>query len=111
LDDLFIDGLVHVSSLDNDYYRYDNIGQRLTGEASGKAYHLGDTVEIRVEAVHLDERKIDFSLVSSLRKPRREGKTKRDKAKKNNTRMSRDDGLAISNTTVTKKKANNARKK
>lgn len=111
LDDLFIDGLVHVSSLDNDYYRYDNIGQRLTGEASGKAYYLGDTVEIRVEAVHLDERKIDFSLVSSLRKPRREGKTKRDKAKKNNTRMSRDASLAISNTTVTKKKANNARKK
>ncbi|MFI0488333.1 MAG: ribonuclease R [Yersinia sp. (in: enterobacteria)] len=82
LDDLFIDGLVHVSSLDNDYYRYDNIGQRLIGESSGMVYRLGDTVEIRVEAVHMDERKIDFALVSSARKPRGEGKTARDKAKK-----------------------------
>ncbi|WP_227729030.1 ribonuclease R [Yersinia proxima] len=82
LDDLFIDGLVHVSSLDNDYYRYDNIGQRLIGESSGQVYRLGDTVEIRVEAVHMDERKIDFALVSSTRKPRGEGKTARDKAKK-----------------------------
>ncbi|ELW8218899.1 ribonuclease R [Yersinia enterocolitica] len=82
LDDLFIDGLVHVSSLDNDYYRYDNIGQRLIGESSGQVYRLGDTVEIRVEAVHMDEHKIDFALVSSTRKPRSEGKTARDKAKK-----------------------------
>ncbi|WP_323116511.1 S1 RNA-binding domain-containing protein, partial [Klebsiella variicola] len=34
LNDLFIDGLVHVSTLDNDYYRYDNVGQRLIGESS-----------------------------------------------------------------------------
>lgn len=81
LNDLFIDGLVHVSSLDNDYYRYDNIGQRLIGESSGVVYRLGDTVEIRVEAVHMDERKIDFALVSSTRKPRGEGKTERDRAK------------------------------
>lgn len=70
LNNLFIDGLVHVSSLDNDYYRYDNIGQRLVGESSGAVYRLGDTVEIRVEAVHMDERKIDFALVSSTRKAR-----------------------------------------
>lgn len=38
LNDLFIDGLVHVSTLDNDYYRYDNIGQRLIGESSGTVY-------------------------------------------------------------------------
>lgn len=41
LNDLFIDGLVHVSTLDNDYYRYDNIGQRLIGESSGTVYRLG----------------------------------------------------------------------
>ncbi|PSH25777.1 ribonuclease R [Yersinia pseudotuberculosis] len=89
LDDLFIDGLVHVSSLDNDYYRYDNIGQRLIGESSGVVYRLGDTVEIRVDAVHMDERKIDFALVSSTRKPRGEGKTARDKAKNNGQRTLR----------------------
>lgn len=90
LDDLFIDGLVHISSLDNDYYRYDNIGQRLIGESSGKVYRLGDTVEIRVEAVHMDERKIDFALVSSTRKARGEGKTERDRTKKTAIRKLRD---------------------
>ncbi|WP_289450259.1 S1 RNA-binding domain-containing protein, partial [Klebsiella pneumoniae] len=67
LDELFIDGLVHVSSLDNDYYRFDQVGQRLTGESSGQTYRLGDRVEVRVEAVNMDERKIDFSLISSER--------------------------------------------
>ncbi|MGK4330525.1 ribonuclease R [Lonsdalea quercina] len=81
LNDLFIDGLVHVSSLDNDYYRYDNIGQRLIGESRGQVYRLGDVVEIRVEAVHMDERNIDFALVSSTRKVRGEGKTARDRMK------------------------------
>lgn len=92
LNDLFIDGLVHVSTLDNDYYRYDNIGQRLIGESSGMVYRLGDTVEIRVEAVHMDERKIDFALVSSTRKPRGEGKTERERAKKGASRTLRDGG-------------------
>ncbi|WP_410016547.1 ribonuclease R [Sodalis sp. C49] len=77
LNDLFIDGLVHVSTLDNDYYRYDNIGQRLIGESGGRVYRLGDVVEIKVEAVHMDERKIDFSLISSKRQPRGAGKTER----------------------------------
>ncbi len=77
LNDLFIDGLVHVSTLDNDYYRYDNIGQRLIGESGGRVYRLGDVVEIKVEAVHMDERKIDFSLISSRRQPRGAGKTER----------------------------------
>ncbi|CAM3915972.1 ribonuclease R [Serratia silvae] len=90
LSDLFIDGLVHVSTLDNDYYRYDNIGQRLIGESSGMVYRLGDTVEIRVEAVHMDERKIDFALVSSTRKPRGEGKTERERAKNGGHRTLRD---------------------
>lgn len=82
LSDLFIDGLVHVSTLDNDYYRFDPVGQRLIGESGGRTYRLGDTVEVRVEAVHLDERKIDFALISSQRQPRNAGKTAREKAKR-----------------------------
>ena len=82
LDELFIDGLVHVSTLDNDYYRFDQVGQRLIGESGGKTYRLGDKVEVRVEAVHMDERKIDFALISSQRVPRGEGKTEKDRAKK-----------------------------
>ncbi|MBJ9999869.1 ribonuclease R [Erwinia sp. S38] len=82
LDDLFIDGLVHVSTLDNDYYRFDAVGQRLIGESGGRTYRLGDSVEVRVDAVHMDERKIDFALISSQRKPRGEGKTEREREKR-----------------------------
>lgn len=89
LNDLFIDGLVHVSTLDNDYYRYDNIGQRLIGESGGQVYRLGDEVTIRVEAVNMDERNIDFSLVSSTRKARGAGKTAREKVKKTVAREAR----------------------
>ena len=73
LDELFIDGLVHVSSLDNDYYRFDQVGQRLIGESGGQTYRLGDRVEVKVEAVNMDDRKIDFSLISSERAPRKKG--------------------------------------
>lgn len=82
LKDLFIDGLVHISTLDNDYYRFDAAGQRLIGENSGAVYRIGDIVKVRVEAVSLEQRQIDFALVSSERKPRREGKTAKDNAKK-----------------------------
>ncbi|WP_040975381.1 ribonuclease R [Necropsobacter massiliensis] len=83
LDDLFIDGLVHISSLDNDYYQFDLGKQQLIGENSGMLYRLGDRVSIRVEAVSLEQRQVDFSLVASARKPLRAGKTARDNAKKN----------------------------
>ncbi|PIJ52065.1 ribonuclease R [Erwinia sp. OLTSP20] len=85
LNDLFIDGLVHVSTLDNDYYRFDAVGQRLIGESGGQTYRLGDSVEVRVEAVHMDERKIDFALISSSRKVRGAGKTARSREKKTGT--------------------------
>lgn len=82
LDDLFIDGLVHISTLDNDYYQFDATKQRLIGENSGMIYRLGDKVKIRVVAVHLEQKMVDFSLVESARKPRRVGKTAKQKAKK-----------------------------
>jgi ribonuclease R len=81
LDELYIDGLVHVSSLENDYYFYDAARQRLVGEASGYIYRLGDKVTVKVEAVNLEEHKIDFSLMSSERKPQRAGKTAKDRTR------------------------------
>ena len=82
LNDLFIDGLVHISGLANDYYLFDMPKQRLIGENSGMMFRLGDAVKVRVEAVSLEQKQIDFSLISSERKPRRSGKTARTKAKK-----------------------------
>ena len=82
LNDLFIDGLVHISGLANDYYLFDMPKQRLIGENSGMIFRLGDAVKVRIEAVSLEQKQIDFSLISSERKPKRSGKTARTKAKK-----------------------------
>lgn len=82
LNDFFIDGLVHISTLDNDYYQFDNLGQRLIGENSKMYYRIGDKVRIKVEAVSLEQKQIDFTLISSERKPQRQGKTAKDRLKK-----------------------------
>jgi ribonuclease R len=60
---VFVEGLVHISNLDQDYFHYDPIGHRLRGENTGRTYRLGDTVEVIVARVDLDERKIDFEPV------------------------------------------------
>ena len=97
LNDLFIDGLVHISGLANDYYLFDMPKQRLIGENSGMIFRIGDAVKVRVEAVSLEQKQIDFSLISSERKPKRSGKTARTKAKKTEVKPSKK--------TSTKKKA------
>ena len=62
LDAIFVDGLVHITALDNDYYHFDPVGHRLHGERTGTVYRLGDRLRIQVAAVNLDDRKIDFVL-------------------------------------------------
>lgn len=80
LTELHIDGLVHISNLANDYYQFDPIGQRLVGESFGAIYRLGDAVKVKVLAVNLDDRQIDFELVETSRKLRGEGKTAKKRA-------------------------------
>ncbi len=60
LDGLRISGLVHVTSLPNDYYHYDPVMHILTGERRRKQYRLGDKVRIEVARVNVDDREIDF---------------------------------------------------
>jgi ribonuclease R len=60
LDNIYVDGLVHVTSLKNDYYAFDAVKHRLVGERSGKTYRLGDKMTVIVARVDLNERKIDF---------------------------------------------------
>ena len=57
-----VSGLVHVTSLPNDYYHFDPVGRVLTGERRGLRYRLADPVEIEVMSVSVDERKIDFRI-------------------------------------------------
>ncbi|QDP71597.1 ribonuclease R [Legionella israelensis] len=60
LDDIYVEGLVHVTSLKSDYYSFDAIKHRLVGMRSGNVYRLGDSMTVLVARVDLDERKIDF---------------------------------------------------
>lgn len=64
LDELFVEGLVHVTALPGDYYVFDQAHQRLIGERTRKSYKLGDRLKVKVVRVDLDERKIDFELVA-----------------------------------------------
>ena len=77
LDEVHVDGLVHITALDNDYYHFDPIGHRLHGERTGTVYRLGDRLRIQVAAVNLDDRKIDFvpaqTADSGTRKPTSRG--------------------------------------
>ena len=56
LDAVYVEGLVHVTSLPSDYYHYEAEKHRLKGERSGMAYRLGDGVTVQVARVDLDER-------------------------------------------------------
>ncbi len=62
LDQIFVEGLVHITALGNDFFHFDPVGHRLTGERTRQIFRLGDKVRVRVVRVDLDERKIDFEL-------------------------------------------------
>lgn len=62
LKEIYVEGLVHVTALPADYYHFDPVHHRLAGERSGRSFRLGDSVEVTVMRVDLDERKIDFEL-------------------------------------------------
>ncbi|WP_205597729.1 ribonuclease R [Paraferrimonas sp. SM1919] len=64
LKELFIDGLIHVSSLAGDYYHFDGAKQTLRGENSNRVFRIGDKIMVRVLAVNLDDRQIDLGLVN-----------------------------------------------
>lgn len=63
ISELLIDGLVHVTSLANDYYHYDPGAQQLVGERSGMTFRLGDAMRVKVQRVDMETRRIDFGLV------------------------------------------------
>ncbi len=76
LDEIYVEGLVHVTALDNDYYHYDPVKHMLHGEHSGKTYRLADPIRVLVTRVDLDERKIDFVLAGGKQQEGRPQKKK-----------------------------------
>jgi ribonuclease R len=63
LDGLYVEGLVHITELGGEYFRFDEVRQELRGERSGLRYTVGSRVRVQVSRVDLDGRKIDFRLV------------------------------------------------
>jgi ribonuclease R len=63
LDGLYVEGLVHITELGGEYYRFDEVKQELRGERTGVRYAVGARVRVQVSRVDLDGRKIDFRMV------------------------------------------------
>jgi len=104
LQDLHIEGLVHITALGRDYYHYDDVRMCLKGENSGAKYSVGDVVTVQVAAVNLDEKKIDLTMQmtgddksqKANKKPKKssnskviEPKKEKSKAKKRSVRKKR----------------------
>ena len=65
--DFLIEGMVHITSLRDDYFIYEETKYRLVGQYNKQVYQLGDPVVVMVVLVNPEERIIDFDLVESLR--------------------------------------------
>ena len=93
LNDLHIEGLVHITALGNDFFHYDNERHLLIGERTRQVYRLGDEVEVRVRSVDMEEKQIDFELAGVMSKARvrsggKGGRTRFPKAKEQKPAMS-----------------------
>ena len=79
LDGLYVEGLVHITELGGEYYRFDEVRQELRGERSGVRYVVGSRVRVQVSRVDLDGRKIDFRMVREGEDEAAPLRSKRDK--------------------------------
>jgi ribonuclease R len=81
LKDFYVDGLVHITALPQDYYHHQPAQHRLVGEKTSKVFRLGDEVRVKVMRVNLDERKVDLELikVNGTRKKATNAKAQRKK--------------------------------
>jgi ribonuclease R len=65
LDEVYVEGLVHVSELGEDYFKFDNVKHQMLGERTGQRYRLGDRLRVRLVRADLETNKIDFVLADA----------------------------------------------
>ncbi len=104
LDALFVEGLVHITELGGEYFRFDEARQELRGERTGTRYAIGSRVRVQVSRVDLDGRRIDFRLV-------REGEELLARAMKDKGVQREGPGRAATDTTLLKSGGKRASKK
>jgi ribonuclease R len=100
VDDPFVEGLVRIDALSDDYYTFDETACRLVGRRSGRAFALGDAVKVVVQSVSVVRRKVDFAMQEHQTRQRdRLGKAKerrrggeRDRAGRDKSSSKRDKG-------------------
>lgn len=124
LDDIYIDGLIHITSLGNDYFQFDAAKGRLTGERTHRSYRLGDRLSVTVVRVDVDEGRIDLELAENpeaktgsekkpvsgrdkfmSKKPRKKGTNKHGSSKRGSTLSRNKSGKKKSNKKKSVKKA------
>ena len=66
LDEIYIEGLIHVTDLGNDYYVFNKSKHALIGERSGRSFGMGDRVKVKVSQIDMNLSRIDLILISSL---------------------------------------------
>ena len=66
LEKIFVEGLVHIRNLGDDYYQFDEQKHQLEGHHTKKKFHIGDRVKVRVAHVDLQKLFIDFTLLTKL---------------------------------------------
>ncbi len=117
LDELHVDGLIHISALDGDYYHFDAAKMRLIGERSKQSFRVGDRCLIKVSRVDLEDKKIDFDLVKreSVKREEVKGSERRklySKAKRSGSTAKKDErkGSAYSKSVKNKKGGAGAKK-
>lgn len=87
LEEIYVDGLVHITSLGNDYYRFDADKRELVGETSNRTYKIGQRLEVQVSRVDMEQGKIDFSLIDVVNE-----KFDKSKRRKFNSQTSKSKG-------------------
>jgi len=92
LDDIYIDGLIHITALGNDYFQFDAAKSRLTGERTRKTYRLGNRLQVMVVRVDVDEGRIDLELVGKDGGAKAGSENKDNRRRKPRTKKSKTKG-------------------
>ncbi|MCM5571921.1 ribonuclease R [Burkholderiaceae bacterium FT117] len=91
LDELYVEGMVHVSELGGEYFQYSESGHELRGERTGRRFRLTDPIDVQVSRVDLEARRIEFRLVQrtdfrSLERDRQRGEREEARAAREGAR-------------------------
>ena len=122
LDELMVEGLIHVTGLPKDYYHHEASQHRMVGERTGRTFRLGQKVKVKVVRVNLEERKIDFELIdkgssqTQTAKPRSPAKrlddgSNKPRNKKSRTKSSRAKKSSNNRSKTTDKAGNSSSKR